>query len=110
MARIATLTLTGISGTKYQFNVYPLGTNFKATGAVYAITKRTVKPDDGGSHDEIYVGQTHDISERFDNHHKADCFTRYNANCVCIHQDDNENSRLAKENDLIQAYDLPCND
>lgn len=43
MAKIGTMTLKGNSGQSYQFNVYPFGTEFKAKGAVYYISKRTEK-------------------------------------------------------------------
>ena len=101
-------TLTGKSGKKYKFLVYALGTEFKPVGAVYAITKR-VPNRAGGSHTVIYIGQTADLSERFDDHHKATCFTRNGANCIGVHQEASEARRLAIEKDLIDAYDPPCN-
>ena len=109
MAKIGTLTLTGASGTKYTFNVYPYDTEFKAIGAVYYISKRTEKTDGSGSHAEIYIGETGDLSERFDNHHKEPCFKKHNANCISIHQESNEDKRLKIEEDLIDAYNPPCN-
>ncbi|MGC2517256.1 MAG: hypothetical protein WA383_22260, partial [Terriglobales bacterium] len=42
------------------------------------------------------VGETGDLSTRFDDHHKADCFAQHNANCICTHGDEDEESRLAK--------------
>lgn len=61
------------------------------------------------THTVIYIGQTGDLSTRFDDHHKADCFTSHKANCICTHCDDDEDSRLAKEQDLIAYYNPPCN-
>jgi hypothetical protein len=110
MAKLGAMTLTGQSGQKYQFDVYPLTTTFKAVGAVYYISKRTPKQDGGGDHSKIYIGQTGDLSDRFDNHHKADCFEKRGANCISVHTDDDEDSRLTKEADLIDAYKPPCND
>ena len=110
MSKIGTMTLTGGSGKKYQFNVYPLDTEFKALGAVYYISKRTKKADDtGGTHEQIYIGETGDLSDRFDNHHKEECFAIYEANCVSIHQESDERTRLDIESDLIDPYDPPCN-
>ena len=109
MKKIGTLTLTGASGTKYAFDVYPYGTEFNAIGAVYYISKRTEKADGTGSHDKIYIGETGDLSERFDNHHKEPCFKMHSANCISIHQESNENKRLIIEEDLIDAYNPPCN-
>ena len=109
MSKLGTMTLTGASGNKYEFNVYPLGTEFNVIGAVYYVSKRTVKADGGGEHSKIYIGQTSDMSERFDNHHKADCFNRYGANCLSTHREDNEENRLSIESDLLEAYNPPCN-
>ena len=110
MISIGTLKLTGRSGIEYNFGSYSLDTSFRLVGAVYVITKRTTQIDGSGTHDFVYVGQTGDLSKRFDDHYKADCFKRHMANCVSIHLDDNENSRLAKETDLIVALNPPCND
>ena len=110
MARLGTLTLRGASGQQYVFDVYTFDTDFEAVGAVYAITCRAEREESGYSHTAIYIGETGDLSTRFDGHHKEDCFVQHDANCKCIHLDDDEDSRLAKEADLFAVYDLPCND
>ncbi|PKN00326.1 MAG: hypothetical protein CVU78_01830 [Elusimicrobia bacterium HGW-Elusimicrobia-2] len=111
MAQLGKITFTGKSGNKYDFIAYSWDTNFKeGYGAVYFITKRTQKATGGYNHVEIYVGETEDLSTRFDNHHKEDCFKKYNANCKCIHGEQNKETRLAIEKDLIDNYNLPCND
>ncbi|MEW8089596.1 MAG: GIY-YIG nuclease family protein [Candidatus Thiodiazotropha endolucinida] len=109
MAKLATMALTGASGQQYNFNVYSIDTEFQSLGAVYYVSRRTMA-NQKGSHTEVYIGQSGDISERFENHHKAYCFHQHGANCISIHADDNEFSRLDKEQDLIQAYNPPCND
>ncbi len=109
MAKIGTITLTGSSGKKYKFNIYPYSTQFETVGAVYYISKRTEKADGSGSHSKIYIGQTGDLSERFDNHHKESCFKKHGANCISIHQEPDEDKRIEIEQDLIDAYDPPCN-
>lgn len=110
MSKLATLTLKGASRKKYDFNVYPIGTTFARVAAVYAVTNRTRQPDGGYRHKVIYIGQTGNLPERFDDHHKAACFQRHSANCICVHRDGNERSRRVKESDLIKGYDPPCND
>jgi len=110
MGKLGTMKLTGASGTEYSFDVYPIENSFNPVGAVYYISKRTQKTDGTGfNHSNVYIGQTGDLSERFDNHHKSNCFSQHNANCVSIHQDESEDSRLDKEADLIKAYQPPCN-
>jgi len=109
MAKISDLTLTGKSGKKYDFEVYSIDTAFNEVAAVYAVTKRYKNSSNEFKHTVIYIGQTDNLKERHDNHHKEECFKRNDANCICVHQDSNEKSRLAKEADLIAAYDPPCN-
>lgn len=110
MAKIGNLILTGESKEKYDFDVYPINTNFRSIGAVYYISKRIEKSDGTVSHEAIYIGQTGNISERLENHNKEDCFNRYDVNCISIHRKDNESDRFSVEADLIRAYNPPCNE
>ncbi len=110
MAKLSILTLKGASGQTYDFEVYSYDSDFSALGAVYAITRRTQKNDGDYSHTVIYIGETGDLSTRFDGRHKEDCFVQHNANCTCIHLDDNEDFRLTEEADLIANYNPRCND
>jgi hypothetical protein len=110
MAKLGTVTFTGVSGNRYEFSAYPWRTSLKKDyGAVYFVTKRNQKSD-GIYHARIYVGQTDDLSTRFDGHHKQPCFDVHNANCICIYGELDEDSRLAIEQDLIDNYHPPCND
>jgi len=109
MAKLGTITLKGQSGAEYKFNVYDWGTNFDDIGAVYYISNRYKDNVGAWTHTKIYIGQTGDLSERFDNHHKAECFEDHNANAISVHKEENENSRLILEEDLIEALNPPCN-
>jgi GIY-YIG catalytic domain len=109
MAKISTMTTKGLSGAEYAFGVYPMDQSFKAVGGVYVITRRYQKSGGGYAHDFIYVGETGDFSTRFDDHHKADCFTRHNATCICTLVNDDEDERLSIEDDLIKRHSPPCN-
>jgi predicted GIY-YIG superfamily endonuclease len=108
MAKTADATFSGSTG-KYAFEVYPWGTGFKNIGAVYIITSRTVDATGKGTHTFIYIGHTGNLSERFDDHHKAQCFAKNGVTHICIHLDSNEQSRLAIERDLIAGNKTPCN-
>jgi hypothetical protein len=110
LTKIATLTVTGASGRTYGFNIYPIDTKFANVAAVYLVTKRVPNTNGGGNHTYIYVGQTGSLPDRFDNHHKEACFRARGANCVGVHQDGNEQSRLAKERDIYLKHRPPCND
>ena len=109
MAKIATATFKGASGTSYDFNVYPLDEEFNSIGAVYIFTKRTVS-EEKGLHTLLYIGETDNLATRIPNHEKWPCVKKNNANCICIHRDDNGKSRLAKETDLREEHSTPCND
>jgi hypothetical protein len=111
-----TITIKGMSGTNYIFNVYgftsfsDLADAFNNISALYAFTKRNY---DGFSytHDLIYVGETGNLSKRFNNHHKEICIMRSFANSICIHSFyGTELERRAAEADILNAFDLPCND
>ncbi len=111
-----TITIKGMSGTNYIFNVYgftrfsDLANAFKSIPALYAFTRRFPNNPISYTHDLIYVGETGDLSTRFDNHHKQDCIVRGNANCICIHSFQGTTlERLAAEADILNAFDLPCN-
>ncbi|WP_339783358.1 hypothetical protein [uncultured Marinobacter sp.] len=109
MAKINTLKLTGVSGTTYTFDVYPYDTKFKAIAAVYYISRRTEKSDGSGTHTAIYVGETEDMSTRFDSHHDEACFKRNNANCKSILKETSGRRRLEIEADLVSSLNPPCN-
>ena len=110
MSKLGTVTFTGKTGRKYEFKTYTWGTSFKkGYHAVYFVTKRSRNSEGGYSHERIYIGQTEDLSTRFDDHHKQDCFDRNEANCICVYGEKNDDNRLAIEKDLIDNYDPSCN-
>jgi hypothetical protein len=104
-----TMELTGASGKKYTVFVYGMDVAFKAVGGVYAFTLATQTAAGGYTHSVLYIGQTGDLSERFGNHHKEECVKRRGANRHCAMVVENEEARLAIEQDLIAAYNPPCN-
>jgi predicted GIY-YIG superfamily endonuclease len=109
MAELGTVVFTGKSGQKYTFTAYPISQTFMAFGAVYFITNRYLNTDNTYWFRHIYIGMTGDMSKRFDDHHKQACFTRNQANSICVYTAANEASRRAIETDLIQQYSPPCN-
>ena len=44
----------------------------------------------------------------FEDHHKRACFVQRYANCICIHLDDEAESRLKKEYDLVREQSSLC--
>jgi hypothetical protein len=110
MPSLGKTAFKGASGRVYGFKVYALGTHFRKLSGVYVITNRSHTSDGGHRHLPLYVGQTEDLSQPFGEHRKADSFLEHGANCVCLLSDTSEESREAKEKDLIAAFQPVCND
>lgn len=104
MSKETTVTLKGASGKTYNFDVYLWGVQFKPLGAIYTVLKK-VPPN----FHIYYVGQTGDLSTRFDNHHKQTCFDRNGKTHIAVHLEPTESVRLAKEADLVASYNPGCN-
>ena len=99
------VALVGASGRSFSFAVFDLRTNFDPNQpAVYVVMRA-----EAGQYVVIYVGQTQDLVDRFADHHKEACMARYQANCIAAQVVRDEAERLAIENDLITAYNPPCN-
>ena len=98
---------TGKSGRNYTYWIYPLPPNFTAVAGNY-IFAREVSPGRG---QPIYIGQTSDLSERFDSHHKVACIRSNGATHIHVHRNDaGEAARKAEEADLVARWNPDCND
>lgn len=93
-------TATGASGTTYHLDVFPLGTPFRALGGVYIVCN---------GHTALYIGQTGNLAERFEDHHKSFCWRSHGANNMAVMVVSSEPHRLAIERDLIQSLQPSCN-
>jgi hypothetical protein len=109
MAKISTVAFEGKSGKKYIFDVWRTDQAFRPIGAIYAVTRRYENTSGSYSHHVIYIGETGDLSTRFGSHHKENCFTEHNVNCICTLVEDDEELRLVQEDDLVRSYNPPCN-
>ena len=86
-----TLDVLGASDRVYQYTIYPIGTTFKQNPGNYIFSK----PSEPTKEVLIYVGQTGDLSERFDNHHKMECIKENGATNICVHtSSDNEETKI----------------
>ena len=104
MAMHPTVTLTARSGTSYHFPVFPLGTPLAVVGGVYAVMR-----DDGARWTVLYIGQTGDLSCRFDNHHHEMAFRRQRATHIAAIGISAEDRRRQVEADLVGTYAPPIN-
>ena len=110
MASLGKMIFKGKSGTAYRFKVYPLGTRFRKLSGVYVIGSRVHDANGGPRVAPLYVGHTEDFSQPFDRHHMARDFAEEGADCICVQREAVEESRIAKEQDLIAALHPACND
>ena len=95
----------GLSGKSYKYYIHPI-CSFKAAPGNYIFASKSFS----GEWIPIYIGQTSDLSERFDNHHKATCIIDHGATHIHVHvSSDDENVRREEEQDLIDLYQPPCN-
>jgi hypothetical protein len=96
----------GSSGNRYKYWIYPIDTSFKSVPGNYIFAKET-RP---GTHTPIYAGETSDLSERFDNHHKMLCIKRNGATHIHVHKSDiSASTRRAEEADIIRKWNPTCN-
>jgi len=108
MAGENTIVAKGASGKQYKFWVYPWGHQLKAEGGVYMALKSTgtiLTPQ----FTVLYVGQTEDLSERFDDHHKQPCFNRNGKTHIGATLVSGMEARLAIEADLVASFNPACN-
>ena len=101
-----TILWEGKSGKTYKYWIYPFGQTFSVAPGNYIFAKQT------GPNPwiPIYIGETSDLSERFDNHHAMPCIKRNGATHIHVHRnDDGEKVRRAEEADLIAKWNPACN-
>jgi len=104
MAQEGRIKVIGASGRSHEFVIYPWGQKFNPVGGVYLVLKRNI-----GKYEILYIGQTGDLSERFDDHHKQGCFDRNAKTHIGVRVVSTEQERLAIESDLLGNYKTACN-
>lgn len=102
---MASITLSGCSGKSYKFTVKDFGVEMEPIGAVYCVIKER-----NNSNSHIYLGITNDLSTRFENHHKENCFKKHNANKIAIYKCSSKSDRKKIEEDILCKNDFPCNE
>ncbi|MCZ6804095.1 MAG: GIY-YIG nuclease family protein [Proteobacteria bacterium] len=106
MPKETTIKLTGRIGGDYDFDVYAWNTSFQSLGAVYVVLRKRYATN----FSVLYIGQTGDLSRRFDDHHQQSCFDRNGKTHIGIHPKPTETKRFEIESDLLGNYTTMCND
>lgn len=107
MVEQETIQWEGQTGRRYRYWIYYIGTSFKKVPGNYIFAKQNVPLPDFSP---IYIGETEDLSERFENHPKMPCIKRNGATHIHVHINrDGKTFRKAEEGDLIERWNSPCN-
>ena len=105
MVDTATIEWPGQSGKKYLHYIHLIGTDFRPIGGNYIFSKLNAQ----GQWVAVYIGQTNDLNARFADHHADPCIKRNGATHVHVHGNDNQQSRLNEESDLLSKFNTYCN-
>ena len=102
---MATMNLTGTSQQIYTFDLVPIGTNLGYGAGCYAFVKDLTNDQ----YPLIYIGETGDLSERFDSHHKMLCIRSNGATQVGVHRTNSKQAAQNIEGDVLGNYNTFCN-
>jgi len=107
MTESGTIMWRGRSGREYKYySVYKIGAELDAAPGNYIFAEES-GPD---NFLPIYIGQTSDLSERFENHDAMPCIKCNRATHIHVHRSNGgEKARLAEVSDLIGRWLTPCN-
>jgi len=93
---------SGTSGKKYGYWVYKLPPNFAHKPGNYIFAK----VNSAGKWEPLYIGQTKELDERFDNHHKMQKIKLHGATHIHAHTNSaGEQERLNEESSVVAARD-----
>ena len=96
----------GLSGRRYQYWVYPLGTRFDRVPGNYLFAREATPQ----RWLPCYIGQTENLQDRLGDHEKEACARHHGATHLHAHQNlGGEEARKMEEEDLIQQWQPPCN-
>jgi len=101
-----TINWAGKTGQTYLYYIYPIGSSLKQVPGNYIFAKQT-QP---GRWTPIYAGETGDLSERFDHHHKMACILQRGATHIHAHASSSDVAkRRLEEKDITDRWNPPCN-
>lgn len=109
MAKLSILTLTGKSGNKYKFDVYPFDSELENKNCVYVISNRYLNDDNKFTHKIIYIDSSNDVIQTKNNLKENKCIIEKDPNCFSVCIENVEEKRIQIEKDLKEYYNPPCN-
>ena len=103
------VTWTGSSGKKYEFETFPVGTQFNHVSGVYIACRRLIT----GNFEALYVGEAQSLFDRINsgaaNHDGLKCASRNGMTHICALVISSNAERLRVETDLRHALSPSCN-
>jgi len=101
-----TVTFTGKSGKTYTYYLYPMWPNLQAKPGNYVFAY-----NDGRTIFPKYFGETGSLHDRCgEAHERCKCAMNTGANCIGAHLGSTSaDERRLEEQDLVEAYNPPCN-
>ena len=102
------VTWTGDDGTRYEYNVHALDTDWYDVPGNYIFTKKNT----AGLWVAIYIGETGSLRDRLSgDHEKYPCGRLQGMTHIHAHvSSEARATRLAEEQNLVRRYNPPCND
>ena len=106
MSNNPTTKIYGPSNEIYHFEIWFKESEFEDVGGVYIFSK--IKTSLGGKeliqHVHLYIGETHSLKKRFDDHEKWDDAIEHGAEMILLLPENDADRRKKIEDDLIDKY------
>jgi hypothetical protein len=96
---------TGASGKKYEYEIYPIGTNWNDVPGNYIFARESTT----NRWQAIYIGETESFKDRLPNHNELPCIRRNGGTHIHAHVNRDSRARLDEEADLLANNKTPCN-
>ena len=98
---------TGQSGTEYQYEIYPLSTEFRPLPGNYMYAGQS----EAGEWVPLYIAQTRDMHQRLEGHEKLQTALANGATHIHMHYcDKGQATRCTEDRDLIVHWRPVCNE
>ena len=91
----------------YEFEVFPITTEFEAQPAVYIFSRRKIDKTGRGHQKFLHIGQTTSLDGDFAKYKKFFA-TKSKANVICVRIEDEENLRSKIEEEVKAAHNISC--
>lgn len=99
------VAVNGKSGSSYKFGVYSRNNRWNPVAGVYLVLKK----GNAGRYAPVYVGETDNLGDRFQCHHKQPCFDHHGWTHLGFLKEIDVRRRLVIERDILKNFPWVCN-